>query len=76
MNTFKEELSTIKILSKDHMHFTNDCCLCKEYHDDQEMKPITIERRAGLDLRQYIERDYACLHCLTTHARTFLKGML
>jgi hypothetical protein len=72
----KESLSTIKILSRDHNHFTNDCCICLQYQDDNKMKPISIERRSGLDSMQYIERDYACIECLTTHAHAFLKGML
>lgn len=62
----QESLQTIKIVEKDHHHFTNTCCICKKYREDDLIKPIKIDRRSGFDMRQYIENDYACNKCLKT----------
>ncbi len=59
-----EEIESIRLSPKDHAHFTNECCLCKTYAEDDCIKAILIDRRSGFDMRQYIERDYACHECL------------
>lgn len=73
----KEEIESIRLSSSDHNHFTNECCLCKNYVEDDCIKAILIDRRSGIDLRQYIECDYACHECLKMRVGYFdsqLKG--
>ncbi len=48
---------------KDHLHFTNVCCLCHKEHDDKDMLPVWIDRPSGLDNRDYLEPDYVCVNC-------------
>jgi hypothetical protein len=64
MSKFKEEIDSIQILPTDHFHFTNDCCRCDKSVDDSHIFPININRRSGLDMRNYIEKDYMCENCL------------
>lgn len=64
MNEFKESLKTIKILSNDHNHFTNKCCICFDEVDDNDIIAINIDRLSGLYPKLYTEKDYACKACL------------
>lgn len=52
------------LAKKDHNHFTNECCVCKNKHDDSAMVPIWVNRLSGVYPKHYLEPDYACIMCL------------
>ncbi len=58
-------MNNLILAKKDHAHFTNLCCSCRNECDDSEMIAIWENRISGLIPKEYLEPDYICKSCMS-----------